>query len=379
MPTLAAHDYRTGAPIRIETANGRITAIHAGSPQAGDHVAQWVSPAWFDLQINGALGISFNAHDLTIEQVHRVIHHCRSHGIGALLPTLVTTSEAAFAHGYRILTQAMDQDTELAQRIAGFHQEGPFLSSEDGPRGAHPRDQVRPPDWDEFCRLQDAARGRIRLLTLAPEQPGAIPLIERVVASGVVVAIGHTAATPAQIRDAVAAGATLSTHLGNGSHAMLPRHDNYLWEQLGTDALHASIIPDGFHLPETLVRIFTRVKTPQRLIITCDASSLAGLPAGRYSMWGNEFEIAETGRIGVPGTPFLAGSGVFTDQCIGTMLRMTGISLAEAISMASDQPRRLLGLPIPELAVGHPADLVGFNWEPGGPLSVTVPPGRISA
>jgi N-acetylglucosamine-6-phosphate deacetylase len=155
----------------------------------------------------------------------------------------------------------------------------------------------------------------------------------------------------------------LSTHLGNGSHAMLPRHDNYIWEQLASDELWASLIPDGHHLPPSLVKCIVRVKSPARSIITCDASSLAGLPVGRYSQWGAEFEVLPRGKVVLPGTPFLAGSGVFTDDCVSNAVRMAGISLPEAIDMASARPRELLGLPSGRLEVGAPAQWMLFQWD----------------
>src|SRR5262249_46804632 len=154
--------------------------------------------------------------------------------------------------------QACEKDPQLARAIPGIHLEGPYISAEDGPRGAHARQHVRPPDWDEFCRLQDLAGGRIRLVTLAPETAGALPFIERLSRAGVVVALGHTAASGECIRDAIQAGARLSTHLGNGAHAVLPRHPNYIWEQLADDGLWASIICDGHHLPESVMRCILR-------------------------------------------------------------------------------------------------------------------------
>src|SRR5205085_7285582 len=144
----------------------------------------------------------------------------------------------------------------------------------------------------------------------APESSGALEMIEKVAASGVVVAIGHTAATPAQIRDAVKAGAKTSTHLGNGSHAILPRHDNYLWEQMAADGLWASVIADGHHLPPAVLKCVLRVKTPARTVLVSDAGSLAGLPPGRYDCWGQEFEVHPAGKIVLPGTGFLAGAAV---------------------------------------------------------------------
>src|SRR5262249_25785603 len=194
-------------------------------------------------------------------------------------------------HGFATLAKAIEANAELSRRMPRFHLEGPYLSGEDGPRGAHPKEHARDPNWDEFQRLQDAAGGRIRMVTVAPERAGALAFIERLTASGIVVAIGHTAATGQQIRDAVQAGAKTSTHLGNGCHAMLPRHDNYVWEQLACDDLWASIITDGHHLPATMVKCIVRVKGVPRLLITSDASSLAGLPPGKYRAWDTDLEV----------------------------------------------------------------------------------------
>ena len=168
----------------------------------------------------------------------------------------------------------------------------------------------------------------------------------------------------------VAAGGRTSTHLGNGAHAVLPRHPNYVWEQLAEDRLWASIIADGHHLPASVVKCVARVKTPARLLLTCDAGSLAGLPPGRYRDWGQELEVLPGGKIVVPGTPFLAGSGCFTDVCVGNVIRMAGVSLADAVDMATARPRELLGLPVSTIEPRQPADLVVFDWAPGGSLTV---------
>jgi N-acetylglucosamine-6-phosphate deacetylase len=367
---LRARHYVTGERLDIVCEGGRIAAMDAAEDGRADVEAGWVAPALFDLQINGCDGISFNSPRLSHEDIRRVVHVCRCHGVGGLCPTLITNSADALLHGFATLRRACEKDTDLARAIPALHLEGPYISPEDGPRGAHPRHHVRPPDWDEFRRFQDAAGGRIRLVTLAPEHDGALPFIEKLTASGVVVAIGHTAASGAGIRAAIAAGARLSTHLGNGSHALLPRHENYLWEQLAADELWASVISDGHHLPPAVLRCILRVKTPARTILTCDASSLAGLPPGRYREWDQEIEVLPTGRIVVPSTTFLAGSGVFTDACIGHLLSLGGVKLADAVDMAAARPRQLLGLEARPLQVGAPADLVLFDWQPGGAFQV---------
>jgi N-acetylglucosamine-6-phosphate deacetylase len=367
---LRARHYATGELVDVVITDGHIAALQSPSPCAADLSGGWVAPSLFDLQINGCDGHSFNSERLTIENVSHVIGVCRRHGIGGLCPTLVTNSFAALAHGFRVLRQACESDPVIASVVPCLHLEGPYISPEDGPRGAHPKQHVRPPSWDEFCRLQEASGERIRMVTLAPEHEGALPFIEKLTASGVVVALGHTAATPECIRDAIRAGARMSTHLGNGSHAMLPRHQNYLWEQLAADELWASIICDGHHLPPAVVKCIARVKTPARLILTCDAGSLAGLPPGRYTEWEQEFEVHPAGKIVVPGTTFLAGSWAFTDQCVGNCMRMTGLSLRDAVEMASARPRELLGLPPCHLAVGQRANLVLFDWQDGDDFRV---------
>jgi N-acetylglucosamine-6-phosphate deacetylase len=365
-----ARHYATGERIEVRHERGVVAEIQPAGSGAVDREAGWIAPALFDLQINGCLGISFNSPTLTGDQVRQVVAECGRHGIGGLLPTLVTNSFEAIHHGFTTLRRACETDTEVAAAVAGFHLEGPYISPDDGPRGAHPRAHVGDPDLDEFRRWQDAAGGRIRLVTLAPERPGALRFIEEVSKAGAIVAIGHTAATPAQIRDAIAAGAKLSTHLGNGSHAVLPRHDNYVWEQLAADELWASLIPDGHHLPASIVKAIVRVKSPRRAIITCDASSLAGLPPGRYREWDTDFEVQPGGKVVVPGTPFLAGSGVFTDVCVGNVMRMAVVALADAIDMAGARPRELLGLPPARLERGNETPLILFDWEPGGDVLV---------
>lgn len=363
---LAARHYRTEVPILVECHEGRIAAIREVTLPSAEPAltAEYIAPALFDLQINGCQGKAFNSPHLTRADVRQIVTECQSHGIAGLCPTLITGSYEALLHGFTTLTQAAIADPEIDRAIPCYHLEGPYISPEDGPRGAHPLAHVRPPSFDEFRRWQFAAQGRIRLVTLAPEHENALDFIRRLTDLGVVVAIGHTAASPERIRAAISAGAKLSTHLGNGSHATLPRHHNYLWEQLAADDLVASFIPDGHHLPSSLVRALVRTKTAKRLIVTCDASSLAGLPPGRYTAWGQELEVQAGGKVVVPGTTFLAGSGVFTDDCLRWLVRQGDVSLPDALEMAGQRPRHLLRLPTAELCVGQPADFLLYDRHP---------------
>jgi N-acetylglucosamine-6-phosphate deacetylase len=367
---LRARHYATGQLVDVVCAGGLIKSVGAPEPARPDREAGWIAPALFDLQINGCDGHSFNSRRLTRDNIGHVVNVCRKHGIGGLCPTLITASREDLEHGLATISRACAEDKDLHRALPAVHVEGPYISPEDGPRGAHPRKHVRPPDWDEFRRFQDAAEGRIRLMTLAPEVAGALPFIEKLTAHGVVVALGHTAAAPDRIRDAVGAGARLSTHLGNGSHPLLPRHENYFFEQLAADGLWASIICDGHHLPAALVLCIVRVKSPARLILTCDASPMAGLPPGKYRDWDMDFEVLSIGKIIVPGTSLLAGSWAFTDLCLGNVMRFAEVSLAQAVDLATAQPRTLLGLPPRGLEAGHPAELMLFDWRPGGDVQV---------
>ncbi|MFO0811425.1 MAG: N-acetylglucosamine-6-phosphate deacetylase [Gemmataceae bacterium] len=348
-----ARHYATGEPLAIRIDAGRIVEV---GPATGE-VSSWVGPSYFDVQVNGSRGISFNAPTLSVDEVRRVADEVQSHSCGGFCPTLVTAGAEALTHGFATLARTCDSDADLARAMPGFHLEGPYIAAEDGPRGAHPKVHVRPPDRDEFRRWQDAAGGRIRLVTLAPEVPGGLSFIEWLTAQGVVVAIGHTAANGATIRDAAAAGARLSTHLGNGCHAVLPRHDNYIWEQLAHDALWASVIADGHHLPPSVLKCVLRVKSPKRTVLVSDAGSLAGLRPGRYDCWGQEFEVHPAGKIVVPGTGFLAGSAVFLNRCVAHAISGGFATPADAIGMAAERPRELLGLPVPRIAAGEIADI----------------------
>jgi N-acetylglucosamine-6-phosphate deacetylase len=234
--------------------------------------------------------------------------------------------------------------------------EGPYLSPDDGPRGAHPRAFVRGADVDDLRRRQEAAGGRIRLVTVAPEAPGVLKVIEHLVGGGVRVAIGHTSATPAQIADAVSAGATLSTHLGNGCAQVLPRHPNVIWEQLADDRLMASFIVDGHHLPAATVKSMVRAKTPGRSILVTDAIAAAGMPPGRYTLGGQEVELSPAGRVAAPGAPNLAGSALRLDVAIGKTVRFTGLVLEDVVPMASTRPAEYVGVPT--------AGKVLAEWDP---------------
>jgi N-acetylglucosamine-6-phosphate deacetylase len=309
-------------------------------------------PGLFDLQVNGFAGIDFNVPGLTADRVSEALDRMRATGVTRCLPTLITSSFEQFAASARVLSGMTNE------AIAGIHMEGPYLSPDDGPRGAHPREDVRAASIDDFKRRQDAAAGRIVLVTIAPEAPGALALIEHLVDAGVRVAIGHTAATPDQLADAIMIGATLATHLGNGCAQQLPRHPNVIWELLAADMVFASLIVDGHHLPGSTVKAMVRAKGAHRVILVTDAIAAAGGAPGRYTIGGAACDLNEHGRVSLPGTPYLAGSALTMDRAIANTVRFTGLAIDDVIPMASTIPAGYLGT--------TPAGTVTADWNPEG-------------
>src|SRR5699024_9366675 len=254
--------------------------------------------------------------------------------------------------------------------IGGFHLEGPYLSTQDGPRGAHDKRYVKEPDWDEFCKLQESARGNIRIISISPEWDQAADFIEKANKSNVKVAIGHTAANTRQIHAAVEAGATLSTHLGNGAHVTLPRHPNYIWDQLAEKNLWASDISDGHHLPTNVLNVFNDVKHEKMLLIS-HSVALAGKPPGDYKTpVGGEVTLTENGKLHLKNEPnLLAGSAQNLLQGVQHCIQANIASIPEGINKASIYPASFMDLQVKKgLAIGAPADLTVLNmnqnkWE----------------
>ena len=359
----------TEAPVSVTIAAGRITSIgDDGAPALGGGDV-WISPGLFDVQVNGAGGINYSSGDLTVDRVLQACEWPYRAGTALFCPTVTTSPAEQAIAGLRTLARACEQSDTANASFVGLHVEGPYIASEDGPRGAHPLEHTRDPDWDEFCRYQEAADGRIRILTLAPERAGSLPFIEKASEAGVIVSLGHTGASRRRIREAVAAGARMSTHLGNGAHAEIPRHDNYIWEQLAADELWAGIIPDGHHLPPPVLKSFYRTKQKERICLVSDVSSIAGLPPGIYGRsYGNdEVEIHESGKISLAGTPYLAGASLFLDHGIPNTVAYTDAPLADAVDMATINPARLLGVEdrIGRVAPGMEASMTLFRWEEG--------------
>ncbi len=300
--------------------------------------------ALFDLQVNGFAGVDFQR-PVSPQALHAACLALRSCGMERILATLITDSQEALETKFRALEECRRQDPLARECIVGYHLEGPFLSAEPGYRGAHAPQWMRDPDWDVFASLQAAAQGAIRLVTLAPERAGSAAFIQKAVRSGVRISLGHTNASNDEISAAIAAGATLCTHLGNGCPEMLPRHENIIQRLLARDELTACFIPDGIHLPPHVLRNLIRAKPPDKVILTTDAMSAAGAAPGRYTLGALELEVGADAVVRLPGAAHFAGSALRLDHGVANAASWLQLSLEEAAKFASSVPAVLLGFP----------------------------------
>lgn len=325
----------------------------------------WISPGWIDLQVNGFAGYDLNGEVTTPEDVFGVASALFPRGVTNFCPTIITGSAERIRQTLHVIHAACEQDELLGEAIPGIHLEGPYLSAEDGPRGAHDKAHIREPEWAEFAAWQEAAGGRIALCTVAPEKEGAVRFIRQLRGAGVQVSIGHTMAVAEELGDAVAAGASMSTHLGNGAHPVLPRHPNYIWEQLADDGLTAMFIADGHHLGAAALKAMIRAKQG-RFILVSDSVKFGGMPPGRYeSEIGQRVELLSNGRLQTAADPrILAGSAQPLICGIENAMKLASVSLAEAIDAVTKRPAEAMGWQeLGRLEPGARANLTLFRLE----------------
>jgi N-acetylglucosamine-6-phosphate deacetylase len=323
-----------------------------------------LAPGFIDIQVNGFAGADYCTPGTPLEAIEHSLNVLFSTGVTRLFPTVITGGREDMLGALKNLARAR-RELKHGRALEGFHVEGPHISPNDGPRGAHPKGQVRPPDVEEFDRWQEAAEGHVKLVTLSPEWPEAPRYIEHVTSKGVVVSIGHLEATQQQIEDAVAAGATLSTHLGNGAHSMLPRHPNYLWQQMAEDRLSASLIVDGIHLGKSFLQVALRAKGLERSVLVTDAVMPACCEPGPYMLGEVEVELHPEGKVTLRGGDRLAGSALRMDRGIENLMRLAGLSLPEAVTLATRNPARVGRVHHRQrgLQPGERADVVEFEFD----------------
>ncbi len=299
-----------------------------------------------DLQVNGYAGVDFNDAALTAAALDHALAVMAGHGVATCLPTIITAAPDALAARLIALDRAVAASTLGPLMVPGYHLEGPFLNPAPGYAGCHPAPHKRDPDPVLLAALAAPLARPILLGTLAPEGSGALALIRALAGRGVLVALGHTAADAETIAAAAAAGARLSTHLGNALPSPQPKFAGPLMAQLAEDRLAASFIADGRHVPPPALQVMLRAKGPGRAILVTDATAAAGAAPGatlgRYTLGDLTIARDAAGAVRLPGTDRLAGSALTLAEAVGNLVAWGLASAAEARAMARDIPAALL-------------------------------------
>jgi N-acetylglucosamine-6-phosphate deacetylase len=324
----------TGKAKEVSFKNGRLMGITEREAKEND--LPFVGSGLIDLQINGINGIDFNAITLTQEDVVNATHYLLSRGVTTFLPTVITNSDENILKIVHTIYEACRSNSLVDECVWGIHLEGPFISPKDGAKGAHDEKYIKAPDWELFSKFQEAAGGKIRLVTIAPEWEGSCSFIEKCREHGIIVAMGHSLANTEQISMAIKAGMTLSTHLGNGIPLLLKRHPNMIWDQLAADELYACIITDGIHTPDSFMKVVIKNKGKHTIVVS-DATCYAGMPPGEYhSHIGGSVILDEEKRVSLKGSGgILAGAAKSLLENVKTLMDHKLATLKEAWEMAS--------------------------------------------
>lgn len=301
-----------------------------------------ITDGLFDLQVNGYAGVDFNDPSLTPSSLDFALEAMLSSGVTGCLPTLISASRGDLEERLRALDAAVAASRLGPHMVPGYHLEGPFLNPAAGYSGCHPAGAMTDPDTDLVVHLESGLRRPILLVTLAPERGGGPEAIRKLSALGKTVAIGHSAAGFRDIDAAAGAGASLSTHLGNGLPPLLPKLDNTLLAQLAEPRLTACLIADGVHVPPDAFAALVRLKGRDNCILVTDAVIAAAAPPGRYSFAGIGIDADASGKVTPLTGSGLAGSSLQLDQAVRNVVAWSVAEPGTAVHMASHAPRAAL-------------------------------------
>ncbi len=298
----------------------------------------------FDFQVNGFAGIDFQSESLSLAEMQQAAAGLEKHRMSAVFFTLITDDVDALCRKFENIESICASDERIASMIRGYHLEGPWLSRETGYCGAHPIEHVCQAKLGDYRKMRDAAGGRLKLITLAPEVEGGLEIVETAVSEGIRIALGHTNASEEVIDQAIGAGATLATHVGNGVPAEMDRHDNIIQRLLARDELIACFIPDGIHLPPFVLKNFYRAKPNGKSFFTTDCMAAAGAPPGTYRIGPHQVEVGSDGIVHLPGDQRFAGSSLTLDRGVENISKWLDIEMQEAMGMCSTLPAAHFGI-----------------------------------
>jgi N-acetylglucosamine-6-phosphate deacetylase len=339
---VTAWHYRTREPVRVRWLKGVFSELSVASKPPAENI--WIAAPLLDLQVNGFGGLDFQQDTLSGRQLLTATNSLRSAGCVRFFPTLVTDDWPKLTSRLRRLVALRAEWPELESAIAGWHIEGPFLSTEPGFHGAHDPTRMCDPTPEKIAELRSITGGDPLLLTLSPERAGAIEAIRFAVSQGIKVSLGHTNASFEIVREAVQAGAAGFTHFGNGCPRELDRHDNIFWRIFETPGLMIGIIPDKIHVSPRLFRLMHRMVPSDKIYYTSDAMAAAGAGPGRYRLGALELEVGPDQVVRQPGKQLFAGSALRPVDGVFRAAEMLGSAWQESWQRFSDAPARFMGI-----------------------------------
>lgn len=305
-----------------------------------------LSDGLFDLQVNGYAGVDFNDPDIGPADMEFALDAMLSHGVTGCLPTIITAYPGELRERFQALDAAVRGSRLAARMVPGYHLEGPFLNASSGYSGCHPEGAMTDPDIGLIDEIDAGLSRPILLVTLAPERNGAIEFVRQLTQRGKATAVAHSGASFRSIDQAASAGMGLSTHLGNGLPAMLPKLENTLLAQLSEPRFDACFIADGHHVSPDALAAMVRIKGCEHSILVTDAVLAAGAPVGGYRFAGMDVELTTEGTVVQPGRQNLAGSALSLDQAVRNVCTWDIAKPATAVVMASANARRALARPV---------------------------------
>lgn len=352
--TARARHYRDGSVWEVSwDENG----LREARPTAGETSdALWFAPALVDVQVNGYAGVDFQR-PCSADDLLRAARALRQAGCWRTLVTLITCDWDLLLEKVRTLRATVCGDPFLRKAFPGWHIEGPFLSEQDGFKGAHNPQWMRDPKPEDMRRLREVTGDDPVLVTLAPERAGSVAAVRAAVECGFQVSFGHSNASAADLWESVQAGGRGFTHLANGCPQSLDRHDNIVWRVWDEPGLVAGIIPDGMHVSPSLFRAMHRVLGPERIYWTTDAMSAAGAGPGTYSIGAIELPVGGDGVVRNPATGGFAGSALEPLEGIRRGAQMLGVSWRKVWDFFSTRPAAFVNLPC-DLGEGSPVCLI---------------------
>jgi len=319
-----------------------------------------ILPCLVDLQHNGALGLAYNnLNDQTPDQLQRVGELLIRNGVGRVLATFTTAPYELLCTAAKTFNEHVNGDREMARLFSGIFHEGVFISPKQGWRGGHLPEYIMAPDWERFQRLNERSGNRVKLINIAPEEPGALDFIDSAINAGIKIALGHCCPDTAIINEAVKRGASMVTHFGNGAAPLIHRFKNPFWGFLDNDALVLGLVGDGFHLPPEVVRTALRVKGMDKCYMVSDANIYSGCPPGLYHRLGGcDCVIEPNGFIHLPDQDILAGAWFQNNRSVEFLINQVGIDFEDAWKLCSRIPARVMNIELPDLEVGSEATFV---------------------